>query len=90
MNELSLDCPQTDWAVPEEQLALGILTLMFAIILAAVTGALAGAFVCGRVMRAMLPNLVRMHVEHLLSQPEPEQAPAERGVVVQFPSPTRH
>lgn len=69
---------------------MAILTLIFAIILAAVTGALAGAFVCGRVMRMMLPNLVRMQVEHLLSQPETEQPPASVGVVVPFPAPTRH
>lgn len=69
---------------------ISILTLIFAVILAAVTGALAGAFVCSRVIRAMLPNLVRMHVEHLLSQPEPEQPPASTGVVVPFPAPTRH
>lgn len=68
---------------------ISILTLIFAIILAAVTGALAGAFVCGRVMRTMIPNLVRMHFEHLLPQPEPEQPPAS-GVVVPFPAPTRH
>lgn len=69
---------------------ISILTLVFAVVLAAVTGALAGAFVCGRVMRAMLPNLVRMQVEHLLSQPEPEQPPVSAGVVVPFPAPTRH
>ena len=71
---------------------MAILTLIFAIILAAVTGALAGAYVFSRVMRKLLPGLVQMHVESLLSQPEPEaeQPPASAGVVLPFPAPTRH